>query len=116
MVVTTTTQPNPALMRYVLTIFFLDRFGTFSLYAQDVYETAVERAKRVANDRTRTILGNAATHSVSPSEFISHMEYGSVGSRQKIEDEAFTRMYRGYDASDLDSWVRLLCFFFLYST
>jgi len=43
---------------------------------------------------------------IDPSEFIHILEEDSRGSRQKNEDEAFIRLYRGYSPVHRNEWVR----------
>ena len=72
---------------------------------QASHETAAERAKRITNKRVQLILASMDNASLSPSEFLSLIEGPAPASRQKSEDNAFIRLYRGYAAQDITDWV-----------
>jgi hypothetical protein len=60
---------------------------------------------RIVHDRTQSILECVGKPSITPSEFVGLLEEDVSGSRQKIEDEAFKRLCRGYLVNCSD-WVR----------
>ena len=72
---------------------------------QDAPETARERNARVANTRAHHILSSIEGELIVPSEFVGMIDTVLTGPRQRIEDDAFVRLYRGYSASDLSAWV-----------
>ena len=56
--------------------------------------------------RVQSILGQIG-RPIAPLEFESLLRDGPISSRGKQEDDAFARLYRGYDATCLDSWVSI---------
>ena len=76
------------------------------IYDQDENETPAEKAARIVDRRAHTILEHIGDSGIDPSEFIHILEEDSRGSRQKNEDEAFIRLYRGYSPVHRNEWVR----------
>jgi len=42
---------------------------------------------------------------IIPDEFVGMMETVLTGPRQRIEDDTFVRLYRGYSVCELATWV-----------
>ena len=67
----------------------------------------------MAHDRARSILEHVGEAHITPHQFVDLLEADLGGSRQKIEDDAFCRLYRGYSEACSDDWVcGLLIFYF----
>ena len=73
---------------------------------KDHRESAKDRSTWVVNTRVQLILGQIG-RPVAPLEFKFLLRNGPIGSHGKQEDDAFARLYRGYDATCLDSWVSI---------
>ena len=73
---------------------------------KDHRESAKDRSAQVVNMRVQSILGQIG-RPIAPLEFESLLRDGPIGSHGKQEDGAFARLYRGYDATCLNSWVSI---------
>ena len=73
---------------------------------KDHRESAKDRSTWVVNTRVQLILGQIG-RPIAPLEFKFLLRNGPIGSHGKQEDDAFARLYRGYDATCLDSWVSI---------
>jgi hypothetical protein len=68
---------------------------------------------RIAHDRARSILEHVGETHITPDEFINLLEADIGGSGQKVEDDAFQRLYQGYLEACSNDWVcGLLIFYF----
>jgi hypothetical protein len=75
------------------------------LHFHTAHETAAQWAIRITDDRVKQIIASIGEPSVLPSEFLSLIEETAPISRQKMEDKAFIRLYRGYKAENNPDWV-----------
>jgi len=65
----------------------------------------VDKNEKLVVGRCRRILAYAGERAILPGEFSSCLQDPPMATRSTMEDNAFIRLYRGYDARDLASWV-----------
>jgi hypothetical protein len=89
-------------------IFFFATVLVLTFIYQPVRESSSEKSARIAYDRSQCILSRVGS-AVTASEFAALFNDHPSASRQKQEDDSLVKLYRGYDDSDLDSWVSRTC-------
>ena len=89
-------------------IFFFEILLVLTFIYQPVRESSSEKSARTAYDRSQRILSGIGS-AVTASEFVALFNDHLSASRQKQEDDSLVKLYRGYDDSDLDSWVCRIC-------
>ena len=89
-------------------IFFFEILLVLTFIYQPVRESSSEKSARTAYDRSQRILSGVGS-AVTASEFVALFNDHLSASRQKQEDDSLVKLYRGYDDSDLDSWVCRIC-------
>ena len=89
-------------------IFFFEILLVLTFIYQPVRESSSEKSARIAYDRSQRILSGIGS-AVTASEFVALFNDHLSASRQKQEDDSLVKLYRGYDDSDLDSWVCRIC-------
>ncbi|KIM72291.1 hypothetical protein PILCRDRAFT_829841 [Piloderma croceum F 1598] len=82
----------------------LDLFGPNTPGESDAIETPAEKSARVVRDRADDILARVGHSSISPSELLSNLDSDIYGTRRKVEDDGFIKLYRGYSSSADYDW------------
>jgi hypothetical protein len=59
----------------------------------------------MTRERVNYILSNISNDPISPVEVAVTIDSGLKGSRQKVEDDAFIKLYRKYSAPAVQDWV-----------
>jgi hypothetical protein len=59
--------------------------------------------------RCRRILSSSGQSLIRPDELVYNLQLAEVQVRQKMEDTALSRLYRGYQDAPDDVWVSELC-------
>ena len=68
---------------------------------------------QITHDCACSILEHVGETHIAPDKFIDLLEADIGGSHQKVEDDAFQRLYQGYSEACSDDWVcGLLIFYF----
>ena len=80
---------------------------------QPARESSSEKSARIAYDCSQGILSRIGG-AVTASEFAALFDDRPSTLRQKEEDDSLVKLYKGYDASDLESWVGWFCLHLLY--
>jgi len=96
-------------MDHILEIDPLDHTGSFSDSESEdtVRESAKDKRARITAKRAQSILSRIGGP-VGPLEFVALILEDVTSSQEKLEDDAFVRLYRGYDSTFLDGWNHLL--------
>jgi len=68
-----------------------------------------DKHAHIVNKHVNDILG-CIGDPITAGEFAVLLANDQSGSCQKQEDDAFVRLYRGYDEQDIKSWVCLVYF------
>jgi len=68
-------------------------------------EMTMDKNEKLVVGRCRRILAYAGERAILPGEFCSCLQDPPIATRSTMEDNAFIRLYRGYNARDLASWV-----------
>jgi hypothetical protein len=74
-------------------------------------ETAADRRNRLCTDRTRSILAAFNEPALGPKDFTTLLDHPPHNSLVQTENEAFKRLYRGYNFSSAEEWVIFSLFF-----
>ena len=74
------------------------------ILTQSVHETGKQKSARIAANCLQSILARIEDPILS-TEFVLFLENEPTGTRQRVEDEALVKLYRGYDAQTAVLWV-----------